>query len=154
MEGIAVMILYLVIGFFKNRKDKMKRKKIKEDPDWDSEKKPESDIGINNILNNIFDNSIEAYEDVVNESKIIKVKEEKKKFSDNELENNLKSNFNKTKMSKNHKEVRQPIQNKHKREKKENKKSKIKFIKDRGSMKRAIILKEVLDKPLGFRKWF
>jgi len=154
MEGIAVMILYLVIGFFKNRKDKMKRKKIKEDPDWDSEKKPESDIGINNILNNIFDNSIEGYEDVVNESKIIKVKEEKKKFSDNELENNLKSNFNKTKMSKNQKEVRQPIQNKLKREKKENKKSKIKFIKDRGSMKRAIILKEVLDKPLGFRKWF
>ena len=51
MEGIAVMILYLVIGFFKNRKDKMKRKKIKEDPDWDSEKKPEPDIGINNILN-------------------------------------------------------------------------------------------------------
>ena len=152
MEGIAVMILYLVIGFFKNRKDKMKRKKIKEDPDWDSEKKPESDIGINNILNNIFDNSIEAYEDVVNESKIIKVKEEKKKFSDNELENNLKSNFNKTKMSKNQKEVRQPTQNKLKREKKENKKSKIKFIKDRGSMKRAIILKEVLDKPLGFRK--
>lgn len=152
MEGIAVMILYLVIGFFKNRKDKMKRKKIKEDPDWDSEKKPESDIGINNILNNIFDNSIEGYEDVVNESKIIKVKEEKKKFSDNELENNLKSDFNKTKMSKNQKEVRQPIQNKLKREKKENKKSKIKFIKDRGSMKRAIILKEVLDKPLGFRK--
>ncbi len=154
MEGIAVMILYLVIGFFKNRKDKMKRKKIKEDPDWDSEKKPESDIGINNILNNIFDNSIEGYEDVVNEGKIIKVKEEKKKFSDNELENNLESNFNKTKMSKNQKEVRQPIQNKLKREKKENKKSKIKFIKDRGSMKRAIILKEVLDKPLGFRKWF
>ena len=152
MEGIAVMILYLVIGFFKNRKDKMKRKKIKEDPDWDSEKKPESDIGINNILNNIFDNSIEGYEDVVNESKIIKVKEEKKKFSDNELENNLESNFNKTKMSKNQKEVRQPIQNKLKREKKENKKSKIKFIKDRGSMKRAIILKEILDKPLGFRK--
>ena len=152
MEGIAVMILYLVIGFFKNRKDKMKRKKIKEDPDWDSEKKPESDIGINNILNNIFDNSIEGYEDVVNESKIIKVKEEKKKFSDNELENNLESNFNKTKMSKNQKEVRQPIQNKLKREKKENKKSKIKFIKDRGSMKRAIILKEILDKPLGMRK--
>ena len=50
MEGIAVMILYLVIGFFKNRKDKMKRKKIKEDPDWDSEEKPEPDIGINNIL--------------------------------------------------------------------------------------------------------
>ena len=152
MEGIAVMILYLVIGFFKNRKDKMKRKKIKEDPDWDSEKKPESDIGINNILNNIFDNSIESYEEVINESKIIKVKEEEKKFSDNELENNLESNFNKTKMSKNQKEVRQPIQNKLKREKKENKKSKIKFIKDRGSMKRAIILKEILDKPLGFRK--
>ena len=152
MEGIAVMILYLVIGFFKNRKDKMKRKKIKEDPDWDSEKKPEPDISINNILNNIFDNSIEGYEEVINESKIIKVKEEKKKLSDNELENNLESNFNKTNISKNQKEVGQPLQNKLKGEKKVNKKSKIKFIKDRGSMKRAVILKEILDKPLGFRK--
>ena len=152
MEGIAVMILYLVIGFFKNRKDKMKRKKIKEDPDWDSEKKPEPDISINNILNNIFDNSIEGYEEVINESKIIKVKEEKKKLSENELENNLESNFDKTNMRKDQKEVRQPIQNKLKREKKENKKSKIKFIKNSGSMKRAVILKEVLDKPLGIRK--
>ena len=152
MEGIAVMILYLVIGFFKNRKDKMKRKKIKEDPDWDSEKKPEPDIGINNILNNIFDNSIEGYEEVINESELIKVKEEKKKLSKNELENNLESNFNKTNLSKDQKEARQPFQNKLKKEKKGNRKSKIKFLKDGESMKRAIILKEILDKPLGMRK--
>ena len=50
MEGIAVMILYLVIGFFKNRKDKIKRKKIKEGPDWDPEKKTGPDNSINNIL--------------------------------------------------------------------------------------------------------
>ena len=152
MEGIAVMILYLVIGFFKNRKDKMKRKKIKEDPDWDSEKKPEPDISIDNILNNIFDDSVEGYKEVISDRKTIKVKEEKKKLRDNELENNLESNFNKTKISKNQKEVGQLLQNKLEREKKVNKKSKIKFIKDRGSMKRAVILKEILDKPLGFRK--
>jgi len=152
MEGIAVMILYLVIGFFKNRKDKMKRKKIKEDPDWDSEKKPESDISINNILNNIFDNSIEGYEEVINESKIIKVKEEKKKLSENELENKLESDFNKTNLSEDQKEARQPFQNKLKKEKKENKRSKVEFLKDGASMKRAIILKEILDKPLGMRK--
>jgi len=149
MEGIAVMILYLVIGFFKNRKDKMKRKKIKEDPDWDSEKKPEPDIGINNILNNIFDNSIEGFEEVVNESEIIKVKEEKKKLSKNELENNHESNFNKTNLVKDQKETRQPFQNKFK---KENKKLKLEFLKDGESMKKAIILKEILDKPLGMRK--
>lgn len=152
MEGIAVMILYLVIGFFKNRKDKMKRKKIKEDPDWDSEKKPESDISINNILNNIFDNSIEGYEGVINESKIIKVKEEKKKLSENELENNLESDFNKTNLSEDQKKAKQPFHNKLKKEKKENKKLKIEFLKDGPSMKRAIILKEILDKPLGMRK--
>jgi len=149
MEGIAVMILYLVIGFFKNRKDKMKRKKIKEDPDWDSEKKPEPDIGINNILNNIFDNSIEGYEEVINESEIIKVKEEKKKLSKNELENNHESNFNKTNLVKDQKETRHPLQNK---VKKENKKLKLEFLKDGESMKKAIILKEILDKPLGMRK--
>ena len=149
MEGIAVMILYLVIGFFKNRKDKMKRKKIKEDPDWDLEKKPEPDIGINNILNNIFDNSIEGYEEVINESENIKVKEEKKKLSKNELENNLESDFNKINLIKDQKEARQPLRNKLK---KENKKLKLEFLKDGESMKKAIILKEILDKPLGMRK--
>jgi len=153
MEGIAVMILYLVIGFFKNRKDKMKRKEIKEDPDWDSEKKPEPDISINNILNNIFDDSTEeGYEEVINERKLIKVNEEKKKLSENELDNNLGSNFNKTNLSKDQKEARQPVQNKLKKEKKGNKKSKIEFLKDGKSMKKAIILKEILDKPLGMRK--
>ena len=126
MEGIAVMILYLIIGFFKNRKDKMKRKKIKEDPDWDLEKKPEPDIGINNILNNIFDNSIEGYEQVVNESENIKVKEEKKKLSKNELEDNLEPNFNKINLINDQKEVRQPLRNKLK---KENKKSQFPPIK-------------------------
>ena len=149
MEGIAVMILYLVIGFFKNRKDKMKRKKIKEDPDWDLEKKPEPDIGINNILNNIFDNSIEGYEQVINESENIKVKEEKKKLSKNESENNLEPNFNKINLINDQKEVRQPLRNKLK---KENKKLKLEFLKDGESMKKAIILKEILDKPLGMRK--
>ena len=149
MEGIAVMILYLIIGFFKNRKDKMKRKKIKEDPDWDLEKKPEPDIGINNILNNIFDNSIEGYEQVINKSENIKVKEEKKKLSKNELENNLEPNFNKTNLIKDQKKARQPLQNKLK---KENKKLKLKFLKDGESMKKAIILKEILDKPVGMRK--
>ena len=152
MEGIAVMILYLVIGFFKNRKDKMKRKKIKEDPDWDSEKKPEPDISINNILNNIFDNSIEAYEGAINENKTIKVKEEQEKPFKNELENNYESNFNKTNLNKDQKGVRNTLQNKIKKEKKENKKPKLELFKNRESIKKAIILKEILDKPLGIRK--
>ena len=152
MEGIAVMILYLVIGFFKNRKDKMKRKKIKEDSDWDIEKKPEPDNSINNILNNIFDNSIEGYERAINENKTIKVKEEQEKPFKNELENNYESNFNKTNLNKDQKEARKLPQYKLKKEKKGNKKSKIEFLKDGASMKRAIILKEILDKPLGMRK--
>ena len=152
MEGIAVMILYLVIGFFKNRKDKMKRKKIKEDPDWDSEKKTEPDISINNVLNNIFDNSIEGYERAINENKTIKVKEEQEKPFKNELENNYESNFNKTNLNKDQKSVRKSFQNKIKKEKKENKKPKLELLKNRESIKKAIILKEILDKPLGIRK--
>ncbi len=152
MEGIAVMILYLVIGFFKNRKDKMKRKQIKEDPDWDSEKKLEPDIGINNILNNIFDNGIETYEEVINENETIKVKEEKKKPREYELEDKIKSNFSKTNFNKDQKEAKKLSQSKPKKEKKESRESKIKFLKDGQSMKRAIILKEILDKPLGMRK--
>ena len=152
MEGIAVMILYLVIGFFKNRKDKIKRKKIKEGPDWDPEKKLGPDNSINNILNNIFDNSIEGYERAINENKTIKVKEEQEKPFKNELENNYESNFNKTNLNKDQKGVRNTLQNKIKKEKKENKKPKLELFKNRESIKKAIILKEILDKPLGIRK--
>ncbi len=151
MEGIAVMILYLVIGFFKNRKDKIKRKKIKADPDWDSEKKIEPDISLNKILNNILDNGLEDYGNINNQNKTTEILEVKKKPSEPELENKLKSNLNKINLDKDQKEKRKSLRNNVKKEKK---KSKLKFIKDVESLKKAIILKEILDKPLVMRKKF
>ena len=55
-------------------------------------------------------------------------------------------------MNKNQREARKLPQNKLKKEKKENKKPKSQLFKNRESIKKAIILKEILGKPLGMRK--
>ena len=51
MEGILIMLLYLVAGFFKNRRDKAKRSKIQSDPNWDKSKSS-NDLNFN--FENIF----------------------------------------------------------------------------------------------------
>ena len=47
MEGIFIMLLYLIAGFFKNRRDKAKRNKIQSDPNWDDSKSG-NDLNFNN----------------------------------------------------------------------------------------------------------
>ena len=51
MEGILIMLLYLIAGFFKNRKDKAKRRKIQSDPNWDKSK---SSNDFNSNFENFF----------------------------------------------------------------------------------------------------
>ena len=92
---------------------------------------------------------IENYEDINNKNKVIEDVKVKNKITESELAVNLKSNLNKVKLDNNHKEVGSQIQNDFRKEKKE---SRLKFLKDGESMKKAIVLKELLDKPLAMRK--
>ena len=94
---------------------------------------------------------MEDYGNINNQNKTTEILEVKKKPSEPELENKLKSNLNKINLDKDQKEKRKSLRNNVKKEKK---KSKLKFIKDVESLKKAIILKEILDKPLVMRKKF
>ena len=60
MEGIFIMLLYLIAGFFKNRRDKAKRDKIQSDPNWE-DSKSSNDLNFNfeNIFKEIAGDSIE-----------------------------------------------------------------------------------------------
>ena len=60
MEGIFIMLLYLIAGFFKNRRDRAKRDKIQSDPNWD-DSKSSNDLNFNfeNIFKEITRDSIE-----------------------------------------------------------------------------------------------
>ena len=60
MEGIFIMLLYLIAGFFKNRRDRAKRDKIQSDPNWDDSKSG-NDLNFNfeNIFKEIAGDSIE-----------------------------------------------------------------------------------------------
>ena len=60
MEGVLIMLLYLVAGFFKNRRDRAKRDKIQSDPNWD-DSKSSNDLNFNfeNIFKEFTRDSIE-----------------------------------------------------------------------------------------------
>ena len=60
MEGILIMLLYLIAGFFKNRRDRAKRDKIQSDPNWD-DSKSSNDLNFNfeNIFKEFAGDSIE-----------------------------------------------------------------------------------------------
>tara|TARA_B110000438_G_scaffold297850_1_gene344937 strand:- start:691 stop:1143 length:453 start_codon:yes stop_codon:yes gene_type:complete len=150
MEGIAVMILYLVIGFFKNRKDKIKREKITADPNWDTRKKQEPNISLNKIFNSILDNDIEESRSNVFDE-FVREKEDLHNTDKNYLEKQERDNSNKINSNKNQEtKISQHINPE--KELKQNKILKAGLLKDIKSIRKAIVLKEVLDKPLGLRK--
>jgi len=155
MEGILLMLLYLVFGFFKNRTDKMKRKKIQSDPNWDSEMKEQPSFNFDNFLDNILDDN-RGKKNNSKKDNIINNNENLKNINyEKEEEGNLKEQ----KFQNNTKTIKDISKKENLKEKKlnvgsfnKNKKSKINLIfKNKSSIKKAIILKEILDKPLGLR---
>ena len=69
MEGIFIMLLYLIAGFFKNRRDKAKRDKIQSDPNWE-DSKSSNDLNFNfeNIFKEIAGDSIKKNKNEIDQS--------------------------------------------------------------------------------------
>ena len=154
MEGILIMLLYLIAGFFKNRRDKAKRNKIQSDPNWD-DSKSNNDLNFNfeNIFKEITKDSIEKSQNEtdssITQSEIANQKintpktDPKKDISINikKINNDKKSDLSYNQNFTN--EVK-------KRVKKKNLNLKL-SLSNKSSIRRAIILKEVLDKPISLR---
>ena len=148
------MLLYLIAGFFKNRRDRAKRDKIQSDPNWD-DSKSSNDLNFNfeNIFKEITRDSIEKNKNEIDQpiapseianQKINSPKTEPKK--DNSVKIKKTNNSKELDFSNN-----QNLGNQvRKREKKTELNLKL-SLSNKSSIRRAIVLKEVLDKPISLR---
>ena len=154
MEGIVIMLLYLIAGFFKNRRDKAKRNKIQSDPNWDDSKSSnDSNFNFENIFKEIAGDSIKkSYNEIVQSitpseipnQEINAQKVDPKK--DNSVNIKKTNNGKELDLSNNQNLTNQVV----KRVKKT--KSNLELsLNNKSSIRRAIILKEVLDKPISLR---
>ena len=168
MEWLGVVLLYLLSGFMKKRQQNARRRKIESDPDWDSEnsfsfeeKEPSNKLG--QILNDLFEDNPKipeidplSRELVQNANKAPLNGDGKKTTEKNELDEDIdfKENGNIDALNKdiyhsdlaNRKE--QHLGKKWRRRKNIRKN----LFSSKRSIKKSIIIKEVLDKPIALRK--
>ena len=171
MEWLGILLLYLISGFMKKREQNQKRKEIESEPDWDLDdsnvfEKPESDLG--QLLNDLFEQNPKTPEasplisDVINEESEKLENENTGEFSDEILEDVLVDDEQGlSKIDEKVEEFEDRIYHSKLAERRElhlgNKWDKqtnlrLELFNSKKTLKRAIILKEILDKPLALRK--
>ncbi len=171
MEWLGILLLYLISGFMKKREQNQKRKEIESEPDWDSDdsnvfEKPESDLG--QLLNDLFEQNPKTPEasplisDVINEESENLENENTGEFSDEVLDDVLVDD--EQGLSEIDEKVedfedriyhskladRRELHLGNKWDKQTN--LRLELFNSQKTLKRAIILKEILDKPLALRK--
>lgn len=171
MEWLGILLLYLISGFMKKREQNQKRKEIESEPDWDLDdsnvfEKPESDLG--QLLNDLFEQNPKTPEasplisDVINEESENLENENTGEFSDEVLDDVLVDD--EQGLSEIDEKVedfedriyhskladRRELHLGNKWDKKTN--LRLELFNSKKTLKRAIILKEILDKPLALRK--
>ena len=171
MEWLGILLLYLISGFMKKREQNQKRKEIESEPDWDLDdsnvfEKPESDLG--QLLNDLFEQNPKTPEasplisDVINEESENLENENTGEFSDEVLDDVLVDDEQGlSEIDEKVEEFEDRIYHSKLAERRElhlgNKWDKqtnlrLELFNSKKTLKRAIIIKEILDKPLALRK--
>jgi len=168
MEWLGVVLLYLLSGFMKKRQQNARRRKIESDPDWDSEnsfsfeeKEPSNKLG--QILNDLFEDNPKipeidplSRELVQNANKAPLNRDHKKTAEKNDLDENIiikeRDNIETLKKDIYHSGLadrkEQHLGKKWRRRKNIRKN----LFRSNRSIKKSIVIKEVLDKPIALRK--
>ena len=169
MEWLGVLLLYLISGFMKKRQQNKNREMIESDPSWDNEEAFEKEDSSNNIeqlLNDLFEqnpkitqsssavkevlveennNQLEEFletkpeelleEKIIDEDNLISLEDQTDNFEDNIYHSKLAG--------------RKELHFGNKWENKINLKEEL--FNSKKSLRRSILIKEVLDKPLAMR---
>ena len=156
MEWLFLLLFYALSVYLKNRKQKAAHKEIEDDPDWDSEEKSETVKGVD-LLEKFLaskglieqeavsekpgsEESSEIDFELVSEEQVTPVPEDLESFNQDKIERREKD---RRFTDRDHK-ILKPVTGDH---------EKLKQIFDSpDSLKRGIIIKEILDKPLALRK--
>ena len=171
MEWLGILLLYLISGFMKKREQNQKRKEIESEPDWDLDdsnvfEKPESDLG--QLLNDLFEQNPKTPEasplisDVINEESENLENENTGEFSDEVLDDVLVDDEQGlSEIDEKDEDFEDRIYHSKLADRRElhlgNKWNnqtnlRLELFNSKKTLKRAIILKEILDKPLSLRK--
>ena len=169
MEWLGVLLLYLISGFMKKRQQNKNREIIESDPSWDNEEAFEKEDSSNNIeqlLNDLFEqnpkitqsssavkevlveennNQLEEFletkpeelleEKIIDEDNLISLEDQTDNFEDNIYHSKLAD--------------RKELHFGNKWKDKINLKEEL--FNSRKSLRRSILIKEILDKPLAMR---
>jgi len=159
MEWLGILLLYLISGYMKKRNQDAKRQDIESDPDWDTPKDSTAEVPqptLDSMLSDLFGQEYKVEPEVLPVQDSVEetvesepyrvpehieehsshIDEQSKVFEENIYHSNLANrkelHFGKKWAQKN--TLRSELFNSNK------------------SLKKAVILKEVLDKPLALRK--
>ena len=166
MEWLGVLLLYLISGFIKKREQIKKRKEIESDPAWENGNN--KDIGnqknnLNQLFNNLFNTEEllqEFTKDINDEESEVFEEETEKLISNANQEDLIKADNSPVVINKDDTSFKDNIYHSKLSEKDEqhlgnkwNKKVnlKLKLFSTRKSIRKSIIVKEILDKPIALR---
>ena len=168
MEWLGVLLLYLVSGFFKKREQNKKRAQIESDPGWDSETDSTNDqpgYKFDQLLNDLFEQNPETPQ--ITESLRDSIKTEQNSDSEVLFEGELKENqtdsneSGATEIEKKIDSFEDKIYHSELAKRKElhlgNKWAKSinikqKLFSSKKLLRKSIIVKEILSKPLSLRE--
>lgn len=168
MEWLGVLLLYLLSGFMKKRQQNARRREIESDPNWDSknnssyqEKEPSNKL--DRLLNDLFEDNPKipeidplSRELVQNENKSPLNGDDQKTVEKTDLNENIVINErdNIETLNKNiyHSELADRKEQHLGKKWRRTKNIRKNLFRSKRSIKKSIIIKEVLDKPIALRK--
>ena len=169
MEWLGILLLYFISGFMKKREQNQKRKEIESDPEWDTDSTvhEKQETNLESLLNDLFEQNPKTPEaspiianvieeefnsinkEIVNEQKEGSIEgvltSDEEEFSEaDEMVENFDNSIYHSNLA-NRKELH--LGNKW------NKKTDLKTVlfNSKNKLKKAVVLKEILDRPLALR---
>ena len=169
MEWLGILFLYLISGFMKKRQQNAKRRQIESDPGWDPEQNNSDNIAqspnsLDQLLNDLFEENPKTPEVDTKVREVVKSINVESMSSNEKDEEIEKTSIGKTDLFSQEETAegfREKIYHSNladsaeqhygvKWEKTLN--MRIELFSSKKSLKKSIIIKEILDKPLALRK--
>ena len=170
MEWLGLLLLYAISGYMKKRQQNEKRRQIENSPDWDPDvDKRDNDqpTNFNQLFNDLFESNpktpkaITSIKDILFEENINSEEESFIKDEDDLIPQIRDEQENLPEIDEKNKKFKDNIYHSELAKKEElhfgkkwdkQKNLRLTLFKSKSALKKAIVVKEILDKPLSLRK--
>ena len=157
MEWLGILFLYLVSGFMKKRQQNAKRRQIESDPGWDSEQSTsEPQNSLDQLLNDLFEENPKTPEVDTKVREIVKSINVQSTSRNEKVEDIEKSSIDKSAEGFEEKIYHSKLADRAEQHYgvkwKKTVNMRQELFSSKKSLKKSIIIKEILDRPLSLRK--